>query len=580
MISKEYKTIGLIVENINTDYTQDLIHSVYNAIPRDENIRVFTFAGKGEEGVGIFGDKNEYVSIYNSVVFMAGDIDFDGYIIALGSLRSVDKKKLKRFTGMLKDVPRVYISADIGDGVVIDYDNESGIREVVDLLVNIGNLSRFAMLGGGEDNFDAVERRDIFTKCLSQRGITMPERAHVTSDMSITCYDRAEKLLDDNPDAEVIFCVNDAVAKPLYDVMKQRGITPGRDVKVFGFDNTRLAAGLEPPLSSIGTGSMTVGKKALEVLLNLLSGEKAESAKVATTLYARASMEYDMLSRTLIDVTRIDRGDLDIIFDMCFYRYKNEIYNRENVNLRRLFNEIMFRIIKAMKNRCMSEDEYGDICRLIDILIDNGVMEYTDPQRFVQCINQLQSAINTAQKSVAVNVYINRLFLRIKDRMVYILSGQKEAVVRENALETERMKEYLMSGFNRMETSDDPAEVSIRMLDKLGVDNLLFYMYEKPFIVGADKKPFPQKIDLRCMIKEGEMYVMAHDRRSGAVSEMFKREEIPSRSMGYVGFPVFCKDHIFGILACEPDRNIYGLGELIAAELGRTLFVNEKQLEV
>ena len=578
MNKKEFKTIGLIAEDIGTDYTQDIIYSIYNAIPEDKNIRVFTLASKVIDSGNADEGKTDYIQIYNSVLFLSGSIRFDGFIIALGSLRNMEKEQLDSYLKMFGGVPRVFISADVNDGVVIRYDNASGISEVVDLLVNIGNLSRFAMLGGREDNYDAVERHELFRSCLKKRGITLPERAYVPTDMSINCHAAAEKLLDDNPLVEAIFCVNDTVAKPLYDVMKKRGLTPGKDIKVFGFDNTRLAAGLDPPLSSIGPTDVTIGKRALEILMSMLDNKEIEYEKVPTKLYSRASLEYDILDRTTFDVYKMTREDIDMIFDRCFYRYKNEIYSREDVNLKRLFNEIIRRIIRAMKNRYMSEDEYRRISKLIDIFIDNGAMDHTDPQRFVKSINRLQAAINVSQKSVAANLPINRLFLRIKDRMIYILSGQKDTVERKNAIETERLKRYLMSGFNRMETSEDPAEVSIRMLEKLGLSNLLFYMFETPFIYGSGADKFPGEIDLRCMIKDKQLYVLSKDKRSGTIPEMFSREEIPSNCKGYIGFPVFCQDHIFGLLACEPRRNIYGMGELIAAELGRTLFVNENKL--
>ncbi len=575
MADKKFKTIGLIAEDINTDYTRDIIQSIQNAIPQDENVRVFTIAGKLEDTYDTALQRTDYVHIYNSVIFLTKSVKFDGLIIALGALRNMETDKLNELLGVLGDVPKVFISSEVSDGVVIRYDNEPGIREVVDLLVNIGNLSHFAMLGGRDDNFDAVERKEIYKRCLSDRGIELPKSAFVSTDMSVHCQERAAKLLDDNPDVEAIFCVNDSVAKALYDVMEQRGLVPGRDIKVFGFDNTRMAAGMEPPLSSIGASDVTMGKLALDIMLKLLNGEKVDSATVTTRLYARSSLEYEMLDRTTLDVLTMDRADIDMIFDMCFYRYKNEIYKREKVNLKRLFNEIIYRILVSVKSRYMSEDEFYEISRLIDIFIDNGAMDYTDPQRFVKSIDQLQAAINTAHKTVTV--YINRLFLHIKDRMILILAAQKENVTRRSARDIERMKKYLMTGFNRMETEDDPADISIRMLERLGVKNLLLYMFEKPYTYG-DVENFPKDIDLRCLIKDREMYVLSHERRSGPVADMFTREEIPSQCRCYIGFPVFCQGQIFGILTCEVARDIYNMGELIAAELGRTLFVNRKTI--
>ncbi len=574
MTKGETITIGLLVEDLSTDYTQDIVRTIYRAIPEDRDIRLITIAGKMDDGREQNQALHEHRVIYNSVFNLSWACRFDGLIIALGALREMEEVELLEFLGRFSDIPRVFISASIPNETVVKYDNESGIREAVDMLVNLGGLGRIVMLGGREDNFDAVERREILKRCLKERGLELPEHGHINTDMSVNCTEEAGKLLDDNPDAEAVFCVNDSVAKALYTVLKKRGLVPGIDIMVFGFDNTRMAGEMSPPLSSIGPKEMTVGKKALEMVVNKIDGKEVLSEQVSTKIYMRASMDYEIWDLSSMDVIGMDRPAIDRLFDTCFYRYRTDTYRRTDVNLKRLFGEIVDRMIKAVKSRYLSPEEFRDICDMIDVFIDNGAMDYTDTQRLMRSLGLMQATINVAQKSVAANVLINRLFLRFKDRMIYITSGEKEKVIRQTAEERERMRQFLSARSATEEKSGDPTEISIRMLEKIGVTNMLFYMYTEPQTYGGDKQKYPDTINLKCMIRDGQLYMISKSKQKGSVRDMFIREEVPAVGMGYITFPVFCEKQIFGLLACEISGKMYDMGELIAAELGRALYMD------
>ena len=431
------------------------------------------------------------------------------------------------------------------------------------------------MLGGREDNFDVVERREIFKSYLLEKGLDFPDSAYVATDMSTACRAEAAKLLDDNPGVEAVFCVNDAVAKGLYDEMASRGLLPGRDIKVFGFDNTRMAGEMSPPLSSIGPSGTTVGKRALELLIEMLDGHEVTSVAIPTVLYGRASFDFEMYDVASLDVTALDEKGINGLFDICFYRYKNKTYRRENIDLRRLFCEFMTRIISALKRRYMGNEEFADISRMVDIFIDNGAMEYTDTERLMKSLGRIQAAINIREKSVSTNMMVNRVFLRIKDQLIFKLAQQKETRARQAAENQERFKRFLVSGFSQVSSDDDMTDISIRLLGRLGIQNMAFFMYDEPVVYHGSETVFPEEIKLKCVIKEGDLYITSEERQNGRADEVFSREELPSRCRGYLVFPVFCGAMIYGMLACGLTQEIYSMGELVAEELGRALYMSK-----
>ena len=577
MVGNKTINIGLVAEDVNTDYTKDLIYSIYDAVPEDRDIRIFVIAGKvydksDEDEIVRFGKQ-----MYNSVYDFIGHCRLDGLIIALGSLRSLETDEERRaFDEKFFDTPRVYISAEIGDGVEVKFDNEMGIHEVVDVLINTDNISKLGMLGGREDNFDVVERREIFKNYLIKKGLEFPDSAYVATDMSINCREEAGELLDKNPGLEAIFCVNDAVAVGLYEAMAERNLEPGRDIKVFGFDNTKMAGEMSPPLSSIGPAGKTVGKQALELLIDRIDGREISTVKVPTRLYSRASLNYELYELASLDVTSLDEAGINRLFNYCFYRYRNATYRRENIDLQRLYYEFISRMISALKKRFMSDEEFAEVIRMVDIFIDNGAMEFTDTQRLMISIERMQAAINIREKSVSTNMMVNRAFLRIKDRVILAMAQQKEQQARQTAENQERLKRFLSSGMYQVSSDDDMAEISIRMLGSLGIKNLALFMYREPVLYKTwmGKNDFPDELDLRCIIKDGELYIPVAERQSGSMEGIFSREELPKKCRGYMVYPVFCGSQIYGLLACGLTEDIFSMGEMVSAELGRTLYMS------
>jgi|GEM_PF-2579422 len=577
--SKKHETvIGMVLEDIYTDFSKELIQSVLNAIPQNKNIRLVVLAGKYDHGDSEYTD-HAYKTVYNTIFKLSEMCDLDGLIIHLGSIGSHrGERKVERQLERYKSIPKIFIACNAPDLTTVNYDNETGIREAVDALVNVNGLTKLCMLGGRDDNTDAQLRKEIFTRCLRENGIEFTDRNYVSSSMSVESEANAAELLDKNPGTQAIFCVNDAVAKGLYNVMEQRGLVPGRDILVFGFDNTRMAGEMIPSLSSVGLADCTLGEKALELLLAKIAGEDVESALVPTRLYGRESFPHEMYDYTELDLLKGDPAFIYRMFDDCFYRYKSETRSRELIDLKRLFFEMMTRILTAVKRRYMSVEEYERICAMVDRFFEKGAMHYTDAVKLLKSTDRLQAGITKSQRSVSAGYMVDRIFLRIKDRTVIALSEQNIADNEGFVSSRESIQQFLINGTVYGSAKQDTIENIIRNIDKLGIKNAAFYMYDEAVVFNsANPYMFPESINLRCVIKSGELYVMPKQRQKSSISSIFTRSELPVRCSGFVVLPVFYRDLIYGVFLCELTDDIYNRGEYLAVQLGRTVYLNDEQ---
>ena len=562
------KTICMMLEDIGSDFSKELVKSVANAIPAGKNIRLIVLPGKYDDGAGS-DSIHDYKAVYNSVFRLSELCEVDGFIIHLGSVSERDRNNEQIYSSFIskyRDVPKVLVASDLEDVTTVNYNNESGIREAVEYLVNADGLTKICMMGGREDNKDARVRHDIFKNCLAEYGIDLTDDKFVNTDMTENCLSEAAALLDRNPMVQAIFCVNDAVAKGLYKVMAERGLVPGRDIMVFGFDNTMMSGELIPPLTSIGCADITLGQKALELLLSKMNGEEVKGETVPTRLYGRESFPYEMYDYNTMELVNGDPAFIYRMFDDCFYRYRSSFTDRESVNLRRLFFEMFTRIFAVTKRRYMSVENFDELCIMVDKFFEKGAMDYTDAAKLINSIERVQEGINRTQRSLAANVMINRLFSRMKDKAIMAQSGRMIDREREYAFERSRIEDFIISSASGGSTSD-----IYRSFDRLGLHNSALYVFDRPVDYRLGKLvEFPDLIKLKCVMRSGDLYILSEERQRCRVSDIIYRDELSSKCPGFVAFPVFCGMNIYGLLMCELTDDIYDRGEFIAMQLGRT----------
>lgn len=572
--------IGLVVEDVFTDFAKDVIQSVLQAIPENKNIEIVVIAGKYVEA----SDPDEWASkrykiVYNSIYRLEEICKFDGLLIALGSMAKIKKQIIdNRYFRNLNDLPKVFMVSDLENMISVNYDNETGIREAVDYLVNVCNLTRFGMLGGREDNVDSRRRKRLYIKCLKQYGINFSENAYEPTDMSSFSEEAAYRLLKRNPGLEAVFCVNDAVAVGLYKVMKQKGLEPGKHIKVFGFDNTRMAGDMIPSLATIGAENVTLGQKALELLLMKINGAEVSSVKIPTRLYGRESCDYEMYEYTTLELVNVDENFIYRMFDDCFYRYRYEVIDKRNVDLRRLFYEFVFKILSGVKNRFVSAEDIEETNELIDIFFENGAIEYTDASKIVRSIERLQGTINEVSKSVSVNMALDQIFRHLRNRVVIAFSTRMISFNENNTKTKTSWENFLIECTDFSKNSKDLKEVLVKNFHKLELQNAGLFFFEKPaYFVRESTYLYPDEIRFHCYTKGGELFVIPKERQKCLLADMFRREELFSYLKGVIVFPIIFKNYIYGILVCEMTKDINEKGEFIADQLGRTMYVNHTQ---
>jgi DNA-binding LacI/PurR family transcriptional regulator len=199
-----------------------------------------------------------------------------------------------RYASLLADlgIPIVLLNNQHPDEFVysITIDNINGAYQAARHLTELGH-KRIGYIGDRSGLQSDTQRQRGYRKALSQAGMDfdpeLVERGDGKPEGGATA---ARKLLSLPEPVTAIFCYNDMTALGVYEEAWRQRISIPEQLSVAGFDDLFFAASLQPPLTTLHQPREALGKRGMEMLLSLLSGEPApKAAKIKGELKVRES---------------------------------------------------------------------------------------------------------------------------------------------------------------------------------------------------------------------------------------------------------------------------------------------------
>ncbi len=175
--------------------------------------------------------------------------------------------------------------------------DHAGGRLIGEHFLKLGHR-QVGIAGGHPWASTAIERTDGCRSYLAEHGVIVPDDYVIHSGFDVRGGRRAaEALLDLSPRPTAIFALNDYAAIGVMGELRDRGLTPGMDVAVAGFNDIDLARELLIPLTSVDSSPHHMGGVAAEVLLARLAGRPVESTQLAPVLRPRSTTLGRLLPR-------------------------------------------------------------------------------------------------------------------------------------------------------------------------------------------------------------------------------------------------------------------------------------------
>ncbi|STO56539.1 LacI family DNA-binding transcriptional regulator [Grimontia hollisae] len=188
--------------------------------------------------------------------------------------------------------PVVCLMRDVeGSGLpTVMPDNEQGMYLATRHLIRLGH-TRLAFVGGVAAISDYHGRKAGFLKAMQEAGLTVK-----SSDIEPGSTKRKggtvaiHRVLDRDPSITGVICFTDVIAYGVYSALQDRGLTPGKDIAVVGFDDLEDSRLMSPALTTVRVRAGDIGQMACKCLQQWRENQKVPgNALVGVELVVRSS---------------------------------------------------------------------------------------------------------------------------------------------------------------------------------------------------------------------------------------------------------------------------------------------------
>jgi DNA-binding LacI/PurR family transcriptional regulator len=172
---------------------------------------------------------------------------------------------------MAQKVPLVCVLRGVADIDSVVSDNRHGARAATRHLLELGHRRIAFLANPPSDGY--MDRRYGYVETMTEAGLR-PQVAETTYAREAAASDAAA-LLDGGDPPTAVFAHNDQAAMGVLDALSDRGLAPGRDVSVIGYDNSSPSKVPGITLTSVDVDGVTLGRSAAELALRRIDSPEA-----------------------------------------------------------------------------------------------------------------------------------------------------------------------------------------------------------------------------------------------------------------------------------------------------------------
>lgn len=172
------------------------------------------------------------------------------------------------------------ISPELAAYPSVHIDNVAAAKEATDYLISRGHR-RIAFICGQEQSLLTGDREHGYRVAMQQAGLAVDDGWVVEGQLTIAgAIDATRRLLSHPLRPTAIFCANDEMAMGCMHEIKAAGLEIPADMSIVGFDDTRYAEILDPPLTTVAQPAEEIGERVMHRLLLEIEGQREGEAEV------------------------------------------------------------------------------------------------------------------------------------------------------------------------------------------------------------------------------------------------------------------------------------------------------------
>ena len=461
--------IGLVIDDIDNFFSnQAAIGAEQAAKTIDANLFVFPGHYIGKTDSRYADRKYEYQ--YNMIFDLPTERNVDIIYILQGLICSrADIETQKDFLQKMPKVPIVCLFSDFEGYHSVTFNNASGLRESLDHLIERHGAKNIGFISGPVTNRDARDRLEVYKQVLKEHDIPVDENKIVFGDFSMASEAATGELLDKN---------KDSMAVGGYNELAKRGLVPGKDIMVIGFDDDIFSVSLEPPLTTVEASSASIAYKAILNAENYINGTVLKDMTVDTHLVQRSSCGCDdfdaeiMYKRFHIEGNNID-------YDKVYKIIKEYLFN-DFIDVGSI-SETLDGFVSSYIEFLRAEDKTSMLEVMNEkftVLLKSDLFALSTREKFFNVLQTMQNKSLSILGNDADRDLINDVFTRFYRRLAFSGILPANSARRRN----ERMRSVVNRQMGEVFLNEGGAEIPYENLlgglYGLGFEKSLLYLFQ------------------------------------------------------------------------------------------------------
>lgn len=575
--------IGLMISNLENDFDATVCRgAILGAKEIDANL--FIMPGRYIEGVYADKKRTEYEYQYNTLFSYAFPESIDVILILIGTIgNSLSDERKKEFLKKFGDIPVITIACEVEGCPSVCFDNKSGLRECIEHIIVEHRCTRIGFVSGPKTNDDANERLGVYKEALESHSLPADENRIVYGRFSPYSQQVVRELLDRCPDLEAIIFANDVMAAGAYDVFEERGIEPGKDIFVTGFDDAPIASAVTPPITTAAANAMELGYDAVMECFKLKGGQPLTSRKVLSSMVKRRSCgcKREASAKTGSEDPfvfnrswcRSDVQTINALVKYLFDEYQNSSGN--SAKMKNAFVDYL----KNVFDKLQSDNKGGiTLSPEAKTYMIAGFEELMGTDNIMKCIDH--------DRICTVMAYLSRRFLagvekeNDKNSIAGLFNGMYQVIMRAVLNHSGRRiedLEFLTWQSNSItkdmllfDSYDDEGYGSISdKFMRLNMASSYLYVFPDTITHKNDQEWLPpSRVLLKSYHNRDKMEVLHKEEQEIPVRNLFNHRYIPTdRRLTMVLSAIFLNADHYGLFLCELEYDYFYYINALTAQL-------------
>lgn len=159
-------------------------------------------------------------------------------------------------------------------------DHHQGIRDLANHIIKL-DRQPIGVITYASLELSHIQRRSTtFRDTLATHGYALLD-THISQGnyQPQTGYDAMQTLYKVAPDIQAVYCMNDMMAVGALSYLNQHGIRVPDDIAIVGYDDIRVSAFLNPPLTTVRAPEVALGESAGKLLNQLINGKTSDQTQ-------------------------------------------------------------------------------------------------------------------------------------------------------------------------------------------------------------------------------------------------------------------------------------------------------------